>query len=198
MWVEQAVLDEMVLEMLPSGPFGRLHLAVLDRSEAPIACPSCHEPMHPTEVHQVKLDRCPKHGIWFDKHELATALLRIGDPALAPPIVSFADSPTPPVLRARPALVFWIHTPGQAIREVRLDPDIIKIGRLASSHLQIDDPRVARMHAVIECTHEAVTLIDLGSADGTLVNGDRVTRHTLETGDTLTLGATTIDVQIVP
>ncbi|MEJ7602339.1 MAG: FHA domain-containing protein [Kofleriaceae bacterium] len=197
LWVEEPILNEMVLEMLPPGPFGRLHLAVMDRSEAPIACPSCHEQMHQTVIHNVKLDRCPKHGIWFDKDELATALLRLGDPSRKPPLVTSDHQVILPARHDHPALVFTIHHAGETVRQQQLRQEIIKIGRASHSHVLLDDPRVARLHAVIESSTSAVTLIDLGSADGTLVNGGRVTKQALHTGDTLTIGSATIDLQII-
>jgi len=199
MWVDEAVLAEMVQEMRPPGPLQRLHLAVMDRSEAPIACPSCREPMHQTKIHDVILDRCPKHGIWFDKAELGTALLRLGDPALEQPLVEQAE-PVPDYAAPTelPELTFTVATPGQAVREVRLRRQIIKIGNGRASHVPIDDPRVSRIHAVIECSLPAIIIVDLGSSEGTLVNGARITKHELRSGDRIVVGATSIELKVEP
>jgi pSer/pThr/pTyr-binding forkhead associated (FHA) protein len=85
-------------------------------------------------------------------------------------------------------------------RKVTLDQDVVKIGTLASSHLLLDDAAVSRMHAVIEVTDyksgwKSVTIIDLGSASGTIVNGKAVNTCTLKSGDILTLGRTRIIVR---
>lgn len=70
------------------------------------------------------------------------------------------------------------------------DRDIIKIGRLASAHLRLEDPKVSRIHAVIDITgaNQEVSIIDMGSAEGTRVNGDKVSRVPLKHGDEIGLG----------
>jgi Zn-finger nucleic acid-binding protein len=40
-------------------------------------CPMCHEPMQIVSLANVVLDRCPPHGVWFDKHELASVVVRM-------------------------------------------------------------------------------------------------------------------------
>lgn len=198
LWVDEGVLEEMVLEMLPPGPLRRLQLEVMERSEAPVGCPSCHEQMHQTRIHDVVLDRCRKHGVWFDRAELGAALLRVGDPDRAQPLV---ESPRPGLPfnppTNLPLLRFRIATPGKPVRDLELRRDIIKIGRMASAHVHVDDPRASRMHAVIECLPTEVTVIDLGSTDRTLVNGSPVTKHQLASGDRLLVGATTIEIAII-
>ena len=47
---------------------------------------------------------------------------------------------------------FEIYKGDQPVREEILAQDVIKIGKLASSHLRLDDETVSRMHAVIETT----------------------------------------------
>ncbi len=90
---------------------------------------------------------------------------------------------------------FKILKDGELIKEESLARDVIKIGRMASSHLQIDDEGISRMHAVIEVGGPGdVSIIDLGSATGTLVNGNKVNKAPLSDGDTVTLGG--IEVQI--
>ena len=68
--------------------------------------------------------------------------------------------------------------------------DIIKIGRLASAHLKLDDTKVSRIHAVIEVAQnrDEVSIIDMGSAEGTRVNGEKVSRTQLKHGDEIGLG----------
>lgn len=197
MWVEEAVLEEMVLEMLPPGPLRRLQLEVMQRSEAPVGCPSCGEQMQQTRIHEVVLDRCRKHGVWFDKAELATALLRVADPDAAQPLIEspergfqFPARTEPPLLR------FRIWTPGQPMREIERRREVLRIGRLQSADIRIEDPRASRMHAVIECSPTEVTVIDLGSTDRTLVNGMPVNKQQLQSGDRLLVGATVIEIAI--
>ncbi len=75
------------------------------------------------------------------------------------------------------------------------DRDIIKIGRLASAHLCLEDEKVSRIHSVIEVSSEGgMSIIDMGSVEGTFVNGKRVNKGALSFGDEIKIGATTIKV----
>ncbi|MDD5306880.1 MAG: AgmX/PglI C-terminal domain-containing protein [Deltaproteobacteria bacterium] len=96
------------------------------------------------------------------------------------------------------AIQFKVSKGGTVLREVTLSQNVIKIGRMASSHLQVDDELVSRMHAVIEAESPGqVFVIDLGSATGTLVNGKKVNKSPLNSGDTITLGGVEILVTFV-
>ncbi|PTL82544.1 adventurous gliding motility protein GltG [Vitiosangium sp. GDMCC 1.1324] len=71
--------------------------------------------------------------------------------------------------------------------------DIIKIGRLASAHLCLDDEKVSRIHSVIEVAADgSLSIIDMGSVEGTYVNGKRVNKGQLSFGDEIKVGGTTI------
>ncbi|HJZ87369.1 MAG TPA: AgmX/PglI C-terminal domain-containing protein [Polyangia bacterium] len=90
---------------------------------------------------------------------------------------------------ARVPLTFQIYKGDQLIRSETLSQDIIKIGKLASSHLRLDDESVSRMHAVIEVTGpDEIYIIDLGSNRGTVVNGQKVNKCKLQSGDEVQLG----------
>jgi len=199
LWLEEPMLTEMVLKMLPPQPHSRLLLAVLQRAGERLPCPTCGDPMHATEIHGVELDRCAKHGIWFDKPELEVALQRVADPTLIPPLTSPTPPPPTPAPSADEGVQLWfrIETAGEPMREVEVRSTIVKIGRLPSSHVQLADPTVARMHAVIEVLGASnVVLIDLGSSDGTYVNGERITKVQLHTGDRIIMGATVLTIAI--
>ena len=53
-----------------------------------------------------------------------------------------------------------ISRAGEDLGVENFDRDIIKIGRLASAHLKLDDPKVSRIHAVIEDLGGALHSID--------------------------------------
>ncbi|MCS6797687.1 MAG: TonB family protein [Myxococcota bacterium] len=94
-------------------------------------------------------------------------------------------------------LTFHIYRGDELVRTERLTQDIIKVGKLASSHLRIDDDNVSRMHAVIEVTGpDAIYIIDLGSSSGTIVNGRKVNKGKLQNGDEILLGETRIVVEV--
>jgi hypothetical protein len=91
-------------------------------------------------------------------------------------------------------LKFQIFKGDELIREQVVSEAVIKVGKLASSHLRIDDESVSRMHAVIEINGpDDVQLIDLGSTRGTFVNGEKVTKARITSGDDVMFG----DVRVV-
>lgn len=95
-------------------------------------------------------------------------------------------------------LRFEIVQNGGVVRTEELDQDVIKVGKLASSHLRLEDPNVSRIHAVIEKgSSGAYSVIDLGSASGSFLNGEKVTKGELNSGDELTFGDTIVRVHFV-
>jgi pSer/pThr/pTyr-binding forkhead associated (FHA) protein len=90
-------------------------------------------------------------------------------------------------------LTFRIYKGDQLLRTETLSQPVIKVGKLSSSHLRIDDESVSRMHAVIEVTGPGdISIIDLGSTKGTIVNGQKVNKAKLQDGDVVVLGDTRI------
>ena len=69
-----------------------------------------------------------------------------------------------------------------------LQDEKITIGRLADNALQIDDGSVSSRHAEIESDAGAYHLHDLGSTNGTFVNGEQVTDAVLRHGDEVRFG----------
>ena len=65
----------------------------------------------------------------------------------------------------------------------------ILVGRAPSADLRLDDPRVSRLHARIEMRDDGVYVEDLGSSNGTTVDGEAVTvPRRLEVDDEVTVG----------
>lgn len=99
--------------------------------------------------------------------------------------------------KANTPVKFDIYEGGQLVRTEILTEPTIKIGKLSSSHLRLDDESVSRMHAVVEVGGpDDVVILDLGSATGTFVNGERVTKKALRSGDRITLGQVGVVVTI--
>jgi pSer/pThr/pTyr-binding forkhead associated (FHA) protein len=74
-----------------------------------------------------------------------------------------------------------------------LDEGGIRIGRTASNEVVIpDDPKVSRSHAEIRLHDGQWTVLDLGSRNGTKVNGRTVESHPLRDGDRIRLGSTSV------
>ncbi|HEX4145690.1 MAG TPA: ATP-binding protein [Pirellulales bacterium] len=73
-----------------------------------------------------------------------------------------------------------------------LEDGMMGLGRDSSNFIQVHDTEVSRRHAEIRREGDAYTVIDLGSSNGTFVNGERVGRHALASGDRLQVGSTLI------
>lgn len=72
----------------------------------------------------------------------------------------------------------------------------ITIGRLAQNDIVIDNLSVSRMHASISKSKDGYTLTDLGSKNGTYVNGNLVETSRLNSDDRITIGKYEIIFQI--
>lgn len=99
---------------------------------------------------------------------------------------------------ASKTISFRIFLHDQLIDTRSFDQDVVKLGRLASSHLRLDHDAIARMHAVIEVGQDGnARLVDLGSQSGTRHNGNLIDRsQALRSGDTLELGPYRIEIAI--
>ncbi len=98
---------------------------------------------------------------------------------------------------AKVSLTFRIFKGDTLLREERLSLSVIKLGKVPSAHLKLDDETVSRMHAIIEVNGPGdVSIIDLGSTKGTFVNGQKVNKAKLQSGDTIVVGETRIELSI--
>ena len=68
----------------------------------------------------------------------------------------------------------------------------VTIGRLPECDVVVDDAGASRQHAQIRRTDSGFVITDLGSTNGTLVNGRRAKEQELLDGDTITIGETDI------
>ncbi len=85
--------------------------------------------------------------------------------------------------------LFVIRGPDQGNRFELVGPNI-RLGRDASNTLQLHDTEVSRHHAEIRHAADEYTISDLGSSNGTFVNGQRIRQHVLASGDQVQLGST--------
>ena len=73
-------------------------------------------------------------------------------------------------------------------RILPITQDVVVLGRGSESDLAIDDPSVSRRHAMLRL-RPSPTITDLGSTNGTQVDGAGVEEAALHDGSVLTLGA---------
>jgi hypothetical protein len=68
-----------------------------------------------------------------------------------------------------------------------------RIGRMPECEIALSDPQVSRHHAEVRPGHQGFRVVDLGSTNGTIVNGAVIRgEHELRDGDEIKIGATTI------
>src|SRR6478735_2466490 len=81
-----------------------------------------------------------------------------------------------------------LHRQGGEMRDIPLDQDRITIGRRADHDVCLPFPAVSADHAEIITVMADSFLHDLGSTNGTFVNGERVTKHFLRDRDRIDIG----------
>lgn len=67
-----------------------------------------------------------------------------------------------------------VHQPGQSPRQVKLGAAPLRIGRTAENELVLPVPEISRQHCVLQVQGTRATLTDLGSTNGTYVEGKRL------------------------
>jgi pSer/pThr/pTyr-binding forkhead associated (FHA) protein len=77
---------------------------------------------------------------------------------------------------------------GNLLKVYQLDDGEIVIGSDPASQLHIDSLAVQPRHASVTTKGDVSFLRDLGTPEGTLVNGTKVTEHPLKDGDTIRVG----------
>ncbi len=83
---------------------------------------------------------------------------------------------------------------GKVLHASEFVKEKIVLGRILSADVRIDDPRVSRIHALVEVRNGALLLTDLASSHGTFVNGKKVVESALQFGDVIKLGFVEIKV----
>jgi len=110
--------------------------------------------------------------------------------AAPPPAARPAPQPRPPHEAAGTVIATGERVAPLAARQsvVRLSPNVTTFGRSEESDVVLDHPLVSRHHAKIVREVNRVVLFDLGSANGTFVDGRRVRQAAIAPGDRVTIG----------
>jgi DNA-binding SARP family transcriptional activator len=120
--------------------------------------------------------------------------LQLPEPSARPGGALASDLDGPTVVRSS---VLWI--PARLViegRDVVLDRGVVTIGRAADRDVVLDDPSVSRRHAEIRQEGQTWRVVDVGSANGVVVNGVRTGAAALADGDQLRLGGVELTFRI--
>ena len=117
----------------------------------------------------------------------------ISVPTITPPTIATPSIPPLPSLGGAPMLKATL-TMADGSR-IALRPGVISVGRSAESTIPLNDTNVSRRHAELRLRGEGAdavwVLVDLGSTNGTLINGVKVNgEQVLRKNDAIVFGAT--------
>jgi len=77
-------------------------------------------------------------------------------------------------------------------REIPLTAERVVLGRSRECDVRLSDANVSRRHAEVRHEDDEFWIVDLGSTNGTELNGNRIERARLADGDRITLGSTDV------
>jgi pSer/pThr/pTyr-binding forkhead associated (FHA) protein len=110
--------------------------------------------------------------------------------------VNSAEEEPSPGRPGEPAADETTFAPGvlpEPISRVRIQPQVMRIGRHPDNDIIVSDLSVSKQHAELRrSTASRYSIIDLDSHDGTYVNGTRVSQQELEEGDIISIGGATL------
>lgn len=89
-----------------------------------------------------------------------------------------------------------VSTRGSHSVQFDLGGHLIGIGRASDNDVIVDDPMVSRHHCQLRLQHGAYSFADLGSRNGSTVNGQPVSQIALGPGDVIRIGDTEIEFQV--
>ena len=77
---------------------------------------------------------------------------------------------------------------GDVVKDYELDKEILTIGRKSDNDIHIDNLSVSGQHAKILTILNDSFIEDLGSTNGTFINGEKITKHALQHGESVVIG----------
>ena len=110
--------------------------------------------------------------------------------AAGPALVSVARESVPVDAAVVPSVVLRQNGRAKEFRKER-----VVLGRARDADLRVNDPNVSRRHAMLFWESGRIFVKDLGSTNGTFVNGRPASSKPLDSGDIITLGSTHVVVE---
>ncbi len=163
------------------------------REPAPLRCVECKTELAPAGVGKFRFENCSTCESAWVSTAMLEAMLAEMKPGNHLTLLLVANAKGRSC-KGSAELRFRVRNPHD-VETIQVAGPIIKIGRLSSAHVRLVDNSVSRLHAVIEITDDHARLIDLGSALGTRVNGELVSKHDLRFGDLIGVGVFELQIQ---
>ncbi|MFN8384851.1 MAG: FHA domain-containing protein [Anaerolineales bacterium] len=85
-----------------------------------------------------------------------------------------------------------LSKPDGAHQEFILNKPLVTLGRATTNDIVLAEGRVSRNHAQVTCTDDGISLTDLNSSNGVLVNGQRVKEANIQAGDSFEISGFTL------
>jgi pSer/pThr/pTyr-binding forkhead associated (FHA) protein len=121
--------------------------------------------------------------------------------ASAPPVAETMSMPTRPPqpagAAAGPQGEVTIESGPDAGHTHRAADKALRLGRSPDNDVILRDPATSGHHARLERRGEAFWVVDLGSTNGTFVNGESVQEKQLNHGDRLTVGQNSLQFSLI-
>ena len=89
-----------------------------------------------------------------------------------------------------------VSTRGSRPVQFDLGGPLIGVGRASDNDVIVDDPMVSRHHCQLKLQHGAYSFTDLGSRNGSWINGEQVSEVALGPGDSIQIGSTQIEFRV--
>ncbi len=117
-----------------------------------------------------------------------------GDAAIVPGATAVFAAPRPNTPRAQLA----VRSLGQPVSRLNVRAGTIRLGRALDNDIVLADGKVSRHHGQIGIRLGMLVYTDLGSTNGSYLNGAAVTEIALGPGDVLQIGSSTVTVEPAP
>jgi pSer/pThr/pTyr-binding forkhead associated (FHA) protein len=97
----------------------------------------------------------------------------------------------------RPTIIVKITQDTRLVQTLAFNQDVVAVGREPGVDILLPSYEVSRSHCRLEYTEDRLHIRDLGSRNGTHVNGCNVSVHEIESGDNIQVGDFRLWIQLI-
>src|SRR5688500_14509663 len=89
-----------------------------------------------------------------------------------------------------------ITSGAQSGRTIVLELGTYRVGRAEGNEVSLSESSISSHHCELTISEFGIVVLDLGSTNGTFINGERITKGTAQNGDSLRLGDIEFHVEL--